>query len=91
MIDLENAGGTKDWAHPDNLIGIISPEKSVENKGISFEWKEYMVYGFGKTVWELDVGGVPVHDDELKNAPNWVQHLVDGCINRKFRSIGEVN
>jgi hypothetical protein len=91
MIDLENAGGTKDWAHPDNLVGIISPMKSRESKEVSLERKEYVVYGFGKTVWELYVGGVPIHDEELKNAPEWVQYLVNGCLNRKFRSIAEVN
>lgn len=68
MIDWENAGGTKDWVHPDTRVGIISPEKSGTSKEASFEGKEHIVYGFGKTVWKLYVSGVPLHDD-LKNAP----------------------
>ena len=52
LIDLENFGGTEGWAHPDDIKGFIPAKGSV-----SARKRCYAVYGFGKTVWELYVGG----------------------------------
>ena len=86
IIDLENAGGTRGWAHQDDLIGKIS-QKATEK---SSRTKEFVIYGFGKMVWELYVGGTPTDDEELAKTPRWVQDLVFRCLNNMFRSIEEV-
>ena len=85
LIDLENFGGTEGWAHPDDIKGFIPAKGSV-----SARKRCYAVYGFGKTVWELYVGGVPTNEDDLKTTPQWVQELVQGCIEGKFKSMIEV-
>jgi serine/threonine protein kinase len=82
MIDLENAGGTRDWAHPDNLIGIIQ-RKLPQRKEESPEKKWYIVYVFGKTVWSC-------MSVSLKDTPGWVQKLVEGCLNQGFESIEDL-
>jgi len=85
LIDLENFGGTDGWAHPDDLKGLIPAKGSVSERK-----RCYAVYGFGKTVWELYVGGVPTNEEELKATPQWIQELVHGCLDGKFKSMTEV-
>jgi hypothetical protein len=138
FIDLENAGGTEGWAHPDDLKGHISSSYDYLSDDVAeeewihnseFHWNEqipldlvasesdddseaadeldfqslwpapktaeqrqmYAVYGFGKIVWELFVGGPPTDLEELKSTPEWVQELVNGCChNGQYTSMSQV-
>lgn len=85
LIDLENFGGTDGWAHPNDIRGFIPAKGSVSERK-----QCYAVYGFGKTVLELYVGKAPTDEEDLKKTPQWVQELVKGCIEGKFRSAAEV-
>ena len=53
--------------------------------------QQFQVYGFGKTVWELYVGGKPVNENDLIHTPPWVQDLVRRCCKEiTFASMDEV-
>jgi serine/threonine protein kinase len=148
-IDFENRGGTKNWAHPDDLqtflhsfdlspfpctplegtkritpYNLVSCPQHIPTSSTSFppnlnlhlsqfegqnihggafpiatprdqkplaQKRQYAVYNFGKTVWELFVGGTPTDEAELRKTPQWVQELVGGCcVEERYKSMREV-
>jgi hypothetical protein len=93
----------RDFKNPE----VENPEElrvtSIAYTGASRGWPEfkdprtpeqqrrYTVYGYGKLVWELFVGGEPTNTEQLAETPIWVQELVNGCCHEsRYNRISEV-